>query len=93
MTGNNVLVELDNFPVKPIPGGTVYQPDIAQERPYFGKVYAVGPGHYTKKNKFVPTEINVNDRVCMPWGEGNELKINGKIFMIISESKILGIVQ
>lgn len=93
MTSNHVLVRLDDFPEKPVEGGAIYQPDIAQERPFFGEVCAVGPGFYTKKGKFIHTQLKVKDRVCLPWGEGSELKIKGKIYMILPETKIMGVVQ
>lgn len=93
MTSNNVMIKLDAFPEKPIEGGAIYQPDIAQERPFFGEVVAVGKGHYTKKGKFIPTQVQKRDRVCLPWGQGNELKIENRIYMIVPETVIIGVIE
>ncbi|WP_299181236.1 co-chaperone GroES [uncultured Chryseobacterium sp.] len=62
-------------------------PDTAKEKPQEGTVVAVGPG---KKDE--PTTVKVGDKVLYGKYSGSELKLEGKDYLIVRESDLLGII-
>ena len=62
-------------------------PDTAKEKPQEGTVIAVGPGKVDE-----PTTVKVGDKVLYGKYAGSELKLDGKDFLIVKESDILGII-
>ena len=62
-------------------------PDTAKEKPQEGIVVGAGPG---KKDE--PTTVKVGDKVLYGKYSGSELKLDGKDFLIVKESDLLGII-
>ncbi len=62
-------------------------PDTAKEKPQEGTVIAVGPGKVDE-----PTTVKVGDKVLYGKYAGSELKLDGKDFLIVKESDVLGII-
>jgi len=62
-------------------------PDTAKEKPQKGTVLAVGNG---KKDE--PMTVKVGDRVLYGKYAGSELKLDGKDYLIVRESDLLGII-
>ena len=62
-------------------------PDTAKEKPQEGIVVAAGPG---KKEE--PTTVKVGDKVLYGKYSGSELKLDGKDYLIVKESDLLGII-
>ncbi|MCG8320836.1 MAG: co-chaperone GroES [Cytophagales bacterium] len=62
-------------------------PDTAQEKPQRGEIVAIGTG---KKDE--PFNVKVGDNVLYRKFAGQEIIIEGKEFLIMKESDILGIV-
>lgn len=73
--------------------GSIFLPDTAQKKPQEGKVVAVGSGTLDKKGKRVPLAIKKGDRVVYGQWTGSEVKIEGKDYLILRESEVLGIVD
>ena len=68
-------------------------PDTAEkERPEEGKVIAVGPGKMTDEGKLIPMNIIVGARVLFSKYGPNEIKVDGKEYLIAREDDILGII-
>lgn len=67
-------------------------PDNAKEKPSRGKVIAVGPGAYDGDEK-IPMSVKPNDIVLFAkWAStANEVKLDGKDYILIKETDILGI--
>ncbi|MFA7188394.1 MAG: co-chaperone GroES [Alphaproteobacteria bacterium] len=67
-------------------------PDNAKEKPSRGKVIAVGPGAYDGDEK-IPMSVKPNDVVLFAkWAStANEVKLDGKDYVLIKETDILGI--
>jgi chaperonin GroES len=63
-------------------------PDSAKEKPQEGKVVAIGSG---KKDE--PMTVTVGNKVLYGKYAGTELKLEGKDYLIIKESDLLGIVN
>ena len=69
--------------------GGIYIPDTAKEKPSIGKVIAVGSG-----SKDEPVTVKAGDVVlfCKWASTVNEVKLDGKDFILIKETDILGII-
>ena len=81
----------DRVLVEPAPAETktasgLIIPDTAKEKPQEGVVVAVGNG---KKDE--PLTVKVGDKVLYGKYAGQELKLDGKDYLIIRESDLLGI--
>tara|TARA_B000000557_G_scaffold238055_1_gene215294 strand:+ start:383 stop:670 length:288 start_codon:yes stop_codon:yes gene_type:complete len=65
----------------------------AKEKPSQGEVVAVGPGKLTKSGDSTSMNVSVGDTVIFGQYGGNEIKLNGEEYLIISEGDIFGIVE
>lgn len=73
--------------------GGIIIPDTAKEKPAEGKVIAVGDGARKEDGTILPMNVKVGDRVLFTkWG-GNEVTIDGKDYVIMKETDILGILN
>jgi chaperonin GroES len=73
--------------------GGIVLPDTAKEKPLMGKVIAVGPGKMLDNGKRTEVAVKKNDTVLFGKYGGNNIKIDGVEYKILSESEILGIVE
>ena len=65
----------------------------AAEKPSQGEVVAVGPGKKTENGDVSPVGVAVGDTVIFGQYGGNEIKIDGDEYLILSESDIFGVVS
>ncbi|MFL5573883.1 MAG: co-chaperone GroES [Gemmatimonadaceae bacterium] len=72
--------------------GGLYIPDTAKEKPTQGEVIAVGPGRF-EKDKRVPMDVKVGDKVLYGKYSGTEVTIEGEQYLILRESDVLAIVN
>ncbi len=72
--------------------GGLYIPDTAKEKPQQGKIVAVGPGRF-EKDKRVPMEVKVGDKVLYGKYSGAEITVDGEQVLILRESDILAIIH
>ena len=71
--------------------GGLFIPDTAKEKPMQGEVIAVGPGRY-EKDKRVPMELKVGDKVLYGKYSGTEVTIDGEQLLILRESDVLAVI-
>ena len=88
---DRVLVEAIEAEVKP--AGGVIIPDTAQEKPQEGKVISTGPGLRGDDGKLVKPDVKKGDRILYGKWSGNEVKVDGKDYLIMKESDIMGIIE
>jgi len=69
--------------------GGIIIPDSAKEKPYQGKVVAVGSGRKMDDGSVRPLEVNEGDVVLFAKYAGTPVKIEGEEYMIMSEDEIL----
>jgi chaperonin GroES len=86
----------DRVVIKPIEEteqmrGGLYIPDTAKEKPQQGEIVAVGPGRY-EKDKRVPMEVKVGDKVLYGKYSGTEVTVDGEQVLILRESDVLAVV-
>ncbi|OGG13270.1 co-chaperone GroES [Candidatus Gottesmanbacteria bacterium RIFCSPHIGHO2_02_FULL_39_11] len=81
------LEEVDKTP------GGLYLPETAKEKPQMGMVMATGPGGITDDGKKTPVVVKVGQKVMYKkWG-GNEIKVNGKEWLLVEQKDVLAIVE
>ena len=73
--------------------GGIVLPGSATEKPSQGEVFAVGPGKKTENGDVSPVGVAVGDTVIFGQYGGNEIKIDGDEYLILSESDIFGVVS
>ena len=71
--------------------GGLFIPDTAKEKPQQGEIVAVGPGRF-EKDKRVPMEVKVGDKVLYGKYSGTEVTIEGDQYLILRESDVLAII-
>ena len=70
----------------------LYIPDTAKEKPQQGEIVAVGPGRF-EKDKRVPMDVKVGDKVLYGKYSGTEVTIDGEQYLILRESDVLAIID
>lgn len=69
-------------------------PDTAsKEKPEQGKVLAVGKGKVGKGGERQAPDVKVGDTVLFSKYSPNEIKLDGKEYLVISEEDILAVVE
>ena len=69
----------------------IYIPDTAKEKPQQGVVVAVGPGRYADQTgNLIPLSVKVGDQVLYSKYGGTDVTIEGKEYLIMRDSDILG---
>ncbi len=71
--------------------GGLYIPDTAKEKPQQGEIIAVGPGRF-ERDKRVPMEIKVGDKVLYGKYSGSEVTIDNEQYLILRESDVLAVI-
>jgi len=73
--------------------GGIYLPDTAKEKPQIGKVIAVGPGKILDNGSRAAMSVKKGDEVIYGKYMGNDVEMDGKKYVILRESDILGVVE
>ncbi len=88
--GARVLIE--TMEQEEVTAGGIILPETAKEKPQQGKVLAAGPGDRNEKGDRVAMDVKVGDVVLFAKYSGTEIKMDGKKYLIMRESDLLGIV-
>ena len=90
--GDHILIEPVKEDIKSKAG--IFLPETAsKEKSEEGKVIAVGPGKKTDEGKILMMSIKPGDKVLFQKYSPSEIKIDGKDYLIVSESDILAIIE
>jgi chaperonin GroES len=74
--------------------GGIIIPDTAKEKPIEGKVVAVGSGSRSEKTgEILKLEVKVGDKILFGKWSGTEIKIDGRDYLVMKESDIMGIFE
>ncbi len=73
--------------------GGIFIPDTAKEKPQRGEVVATGKGRITEDGKTLPLEVKVGDKILFGKYSGTELKLDGKEYLMITETDVLGVLN
>jgi chaperonin GroES len=66
---------------------------VEKERPEQGKVVAVGTGKKLSSGKVIPLDVKKGDVVLFTKYGPNEIKVNGKEYLIAKQEDILAILE
>jgi len=88
---NVVLEPLDAE--KTTKSGIVLPETADKEKPEKGEVLAVGPGKRSENGQILPMGVKAGDKVLFKKYSPDEIKIDGKEYLLISESDILAILE
>ena len=85
---------LERIEEENITAGGIIIPDNAREKPSRGRVINVGDGVYVGE-KLVPVSVKTGDIVLFAkWASSaNEVKIDGRDYVLIKETDVLGILE
>jgi len=72
--------------------GGIILPDTAKEKPKQGKVLAVGEGNLLDNGKRAAFQVKAGDRVLFTSYAGNEVTIDGKEYLVMTEDDVLAVV-
>jgi len=89
--GDKVLVK--RLEAEEKTAGGIILPDTAKEKPKEGRVAAVGDGKLTDEGKRVALQVKKGDRIIFTSFAGNEIKVDGDEYLIMSEDDILAVVK
>ena len=89
--GDKIIVEVLNAQDKT--KGGIILPDSAKEKPQEAKVVSIGSGKTLPNGKVVPPEVKTGDTILFGKYSGNEVKINGKDYLIINSDDVLAVVK
>ncbi len=84
LLGDRVLVLPD--PNEKKTGSGIIIPDVAQEKPRFGKVISVGKGTKTS-----PIDVKVGDRILYEKYAGRDVALNQTQYIILTMSDICAV--
>ena len=73
--------------------GGIIIPDNAKEKPKKAKVLAVGPGAKDENGKRIAMDVSVGDIVLFTQWAGSEIKVDGKEYLVLKESDVIGIIE
>jgi chaperonin GroES len=89
---DRVLVERTEAESKT--SGGIIIPDTAKEKPIEGIVVAVGSGMKSEKTgDLIPLQVKSGDKILFGKWSGTEIKLDGKDYLVMKESDIVGIFE
>lgn len=74
-------------------GGIILPDTVDKERSEKGKVLAVGPGKIDKDGKRIVMEVKKGDTVLFTKYSPNEIKVDGKDYLIIKQEDVLAVLE
>ncbi|MBI4268496.1 co-chaperone GroES [Candidatus Uhrbacteria bacterium] len=72
--------------------GIILPDTVDKEKPEKGKVLAIGPGKLLENGTRLPLEVKVGDIVIFKKYSPDEVKIDDKEYLVLSESDIMAVV-
>jgi chaperonin GroES len=73
--------------------GGIILPDTAKEKPKQGKVISLGDGKLLDDGKRAAFQVKTGDRVLFSSYAGNEVTVDGKEYLVMTEDDVLAVVD
>ena len=89
--GDRVLVKPDAAEQKTASG--LYIASNAQEKPQRGEIIACGAGKVGENGERLPMDVHVGDVVIYGKFGGNEVKVDGKTYLLMRADDIYAVVE
>ena len=68
-------------------------PDAAREKQQKGKIISVGKGRVNEKGEVLKLDVKEGDMVLFEKYGGEDIKMDGKEYVILKEESIIGVVE
>jgi chaperonin GroES len=68
-------------------------PDAAREKQQKGKIVAAGKGRVNEKGEVLKLDVKEGDLVLFEKYGGEDIKMDGKEYVILKEESIIGVVE
>jgi len=89
--GDKVLVQ--RIEAGNVTAGGIVLPDSAKEKPLRGEIVAVGEGKLLDSGERQQMQVKKGDVVLFTAYAGSDLKLDGKEYLIMSESDIMAVCE
>ena len=89
---DNIIVSAQKEETK-TKSGIILPDSVQKEKPEIGKVIAVGPGKMSTHGERVKMQVKKGDSVLFSKYSPQEVKIDGKEYLILKEGDILAIIN
>ena len=86
-------VVIEAIEEKSTSAGGIIIPDAAKDKPKTGIVVAVGPGNYSVRGDLIQPNVKEGDTVIFSKTAGTETKLDGKSYLVMKESDIIGVIE
>jgi chaperonin GroES len=73
--------------------GGIIIPDSAKEKPQQGKVIAAGNGKSKDDGKRVPLDVKAGDTILFGKYSGQEITLDGDVYLIMREDDVLAVIE
>lgn len=73
--------------------GGIILPDTAKEKPKQGKVISLGDGKLLETGKRAAFQVKAGDKVLFSSYAGNEVTVDGKEYLVMTEDDVLAVVD
>lgn len=73
--------------------GGIIIPDSSKEKSLEGEVVAVGNGKVLDNGSKVPLDVKVGDRVLFSQYAGQDIKLEGNTYLILSEKDVQAVIE
>ena len=73
--------------------GIILPDTVDKEKPEQGKVVSIGPGKLLENGTRVPSEVKVGDVVVFKKYAPDEVTVEGKDYLVLSESDIMAVIE
>jgi chaperonin GroES len=84
---NRVVVKPDIEEMTP---GGLYLPQTNAQAPQKGTIIAAGPGQRAEDGTFLDMTVKVGDRVLFGQYSSHQVELDGQVFLVMTETEILG---
>ena len=89
--GNRVVIE--PLEQEEVTAGGIVLPETAKEKPQKGKIVAVGDGKILDDGSRQKPQVKKGDMVLFTSYAGSEIKMDGKEYLIMTESDIMAVIE
>lgn len=76
-----------------VTSGGIVLPDSAKEKPQRGKIISVGKGKILDDGTIRKVQVKKGDKILFTSYAGTDVKIDGKEYLIMSESDIMAVIE
>jgi chaperonin GroES len=89
----NDHIVLERLEAEEKTAGGILLPDTAREKPRQGRVLSLGQGKRQENGARAPFQVKVGDRVLFSAYAGQEITLDGKEYLLMTEDDLLAILE